>query len=145
MHLRLERYIFNSDCTIGRLYQSSVAGACSADDEFLCYVLEDVDRKLEIQPSRKSAGETAIPRGSYKIEATYSNRFHRCLPQLLEVPQYTGVRIHPGNTKADTEGCLLPGLSVATDQKSVLQSKAAFDKVFALIQSSKTPVRIEIV
>jgi hypothetical protein len=43
------------------------------------------------------------------------------------------VRIHPGNTAADTEGCILPGL--ARHAAGVWQSRAAFDPLFARIKT----------
>lgn len=92
--------------TIGRMY---------IDGKFFCNTLEDTDRGLaqymsvsEIM-SAKLYGETAIPVGDYKISRTYSPRFRRLVPQVMNVKGFAGVRIHAGNTAADTEGCLILG------------------------------------
>jgi hypothetical protein len=80
------------------------------------HVLEDVDRGLtskmtigEIK-AVKVPGRTAIPTGRYEVRITYSNRFKRLMPILLDVPGFDGIRIHPGNYHVNTDGCLLPGL-----------------------------------
>lgn len=82
------------------------------------YTCEDVDRGLDAsRPETLAAkvhGKTAIPTGVYRLAVTRSTRFGRDLPILLAVPAYRGVRIHPGNTEADTEGCILVG-SARTD------------------------------
>ena len=56
------------------------------------------------------------------------------LPLLVDVPGFSGVRIHPGNTVADTEGCLLLGLGKTSN--SVTQSVAAFNIVFPQIRDA---------
>ncbi len=79
------------------------------------YILEDIDRGLssdmalsEIK-SVKVYGETAIPTGRYRVRITQSPKFKRKLPLLYEVPGYSGIRMHAGNTIKDSLGCLLPG------------------------------------
>ncbi len=63
-----------------------------------------------------------------------SSRFQRELPLLLDVPNYEGVRIHPGNGPEDTEGCLLPGRSPSVD--FVGNSKPAFEALFKKLSAA---------
>lgn len=92
--------------TIGRVY---------IDGKFFCNSLEPTDRGLFQYQSvseilnAKIKGKTAIPCGKYKISRTYSNRFKRLMPQIMNVKGFSGVRIHAGNTAEDTEGCPLFG------------------------------------
>lgn len=106
--------------TISHLY---VNGA------YLCDTLEDC-----IRTGKKVAGKTAIPRGVYEIEWTYSNRFKRFMPILLNVPNFEGIRIHSGNIALDTEGCILIGKN--TEIGKVLQSRIWTNKLYALMQSA---------
>lgn len=57
----------------------------------------------------KIAHETAIPYGRYRVSITMSNRFKKMLPLVHDVPGFTGVRLHGGNTAEDTSGCILLG------------------------------------
>jgi hypothetical protein len=128
MKMRLERLQRDPDVTIGAL---------SVDGTFECWVCEDTVREVPGQPVSvwKLAGKTAIPAGTYAVDITLSARFKRDLPLLLDVPGFTGIRIHPGNTAEDTDGCLLPGdMRLA---KSVGQSRVAFDRLFAQIRVAK--------
>jgi hypothetical protein len=124
MKLLLQRETFSPDSTIGRLYVDSVIE---------CFTLEDTDRKLE-EGGEKIAGSTCIPRGTYRAILDYSQRFKRVLPRLLDVPNYVGVRIHPGNTSEDTEGCILPGTGIGPDR--LFNSRAAFEKLFSKMEQA---------
>ena len=116
-HLTLIRDRFTSKTTTGVML---------VDGEYQCLVLEDRIRA----PGLKVKGATAIPAGHYKIERTFSNRFRRIMPQLMNVPGFEGVRIHSGNTEHDTEGCLLVGCSRGVDSISLSQiAFQALDKV----------------
>lgn len=110
------------DYTISKLF---------IDGVYCCYIIEDV-----LRDGPKVFGRTAIPRGVYNVVVTMSNRFKRLLPLLENVPGYAGVRIHPGNTSSDTEGCLLPGLRIGMleGKRAVLDSKPAFSLLFSSIQ-----------
>jgi hypothetical protein len=94
MKILLKRLHKTSNSTIGEL---------SINGKFECYTLEDVERESKIY------GKTAIPKGTYEIVMTMSNRFKVVLPLLLNVPNFEGVRIHAGNSAKDTEGCILLG------------------------------------
>jgi hypothetical protein len=128
MILTLKRFEYGPNYTIGRLYSG---------DTYLCYVLEDKCREVEGRPVSewKVQNETAIPRGTYRVVVDFSLHFNKELPHILDVPGYTGVRIHTGNSDKDTDGCLLVGTGWSgTDW--VNGSKDAFDKVFPLIKEA---------
>lgn len=84
-------------------------GELFVDGRLLGQTLEDKDRFLEVGEQEKVHGQTAIPRGRYKVTVTYSNRFRKPMPLVHDVPGFSGVRIHGGNTEANTEGCPLLG------------------------------------
>lgn len=107
MLITIDRAWKKDGYTISRLYVNS--------ELFGCNTLEDTDRglrqdmQLEEIKKKKVYGQTAIPSGSYECVYTYSNRFKKMLPLLKDVPGFDGIRIHPGNSAKDTEGCILVG------------------------------------
>ena len=121
MKLLLKRLHKTENSTIGELY---------IDGVFECYTLEDKERNVKIK------GETAIPKGTYKVGISMSTRFKRLLPILFSVPNFEGVRIHSGNSKSDTEGCILVGTSRSIDKIS--NSRVAFNKLFPKLQEAKS-------
>lgn len=89
-------------------------GELLADGHFICHTLEDEVREVDGQSvaSWKIKGATAIPAGEYRITLEHSPRFGPNTLTVHDVPGFVGVRIHAGNTVADTEGCPLLGLQV---------------------------------
>jgi len=100
MQIIVNRLYRRPNYTIGKLY---------IDGSYYCDTLEDVVRDIQPDGAGKIYGKTAIPAGTYRVQMTYSPKFKRKLPLLMDVPHFTGVRIHAGNTAADTEGCVLVG------------------------------------
>ena len=56
----------------------------------------------------------AIPLGWYRLSVTRSPKFGRLLPILHLVPGFDGIRIHAGNNRDHTAGCILVGECCAT-------------------------------
>ena len=108
--------------------QKSTIGELSVNGVFECFTLEDCVRPAKIK------GVTAIPAGTYEVVVSFSQRFQKPLPLLLNVPNFEGIRIHPGNTDRDTEGCILVGRSKQVD--SIGESRNAFQALFEKIQSA---------
>jgi len=104
-----------------------------------CYTLEDTVREDGV----KLPGRTAIPAGCYDIAITESPRFDKeMLPLLLDVPNFTWIRIHWGNTAKDTDGCILVGAVRA--KGAVLSSRVALDKLMEKLKG-KSDIRITII
>lgn len=144
MRIEVRRDFFAAGYTAGRLY---------VDGGHVCDTLEDADRGLvktmgadEIA-RRKVAGETAIPKGEYKVTlGVVSPRFgsmpfykETCggrLPRLLDVPGYDGVLIHVGKTADNTQGCILVG-DRAGGGSSLTHGKDAFTRLWLAIKDAK--------
>lgn len=123
----------------------STIGDMIIDDKFYCYTLEDVDRQFVYSGKKgcekkfwrknlKVYGRTAIPYGRYEIIINWSNKFQCPMPLLLNVPDYEGVRIHAGNTDADTEGCILVGSTQGKD--FIGNSRSTFKSLFPIIRDA---------
>ena len=116
-----------------RLTEKSTTGELSLNGAHLCFTLEDRYRGDDIND--KVRGSTCIPCGRYEIVITHSQRFGIDMPLLLNVPGFSGVRIHSGNTDRDTEGCVLVGTTRGED--IILGSRIAYELVFGLIRDAR--------
>lgn len=132
MEIRVKRTIKTKRSTTGVL---SILGS-----PFTCFTLEDTDRGLQASMcpaeilATKVDGQTAIPAGRYEVAITMSTRFNKELPLLLAVPGFSGIRIHAGNTAADTAGCLLVGKDSHLDR--VGRSREAFGELDCLLRQA---------
>ena len=136
MELTLKRIARKNDYTIGHLY---------VDGIFFCDTLEDYDRLYF--GGIKEAGKTAIPCGRYQVILNnYSPRFGAkepykslcggCVPLIANVPRFSGVRIHIGNSASETDGCVLVGKNTVVGR--VLESRSTFT---TLMNKYLTPAR----
>lgn len=138
MQLALTRSATVHGATIGQLYDVTDPRTPA----WLCWTLEDAVRPVGV----KVDGQTAIPEGRYALIITLSARFGVPLPLVLNVPNFTGIRIHAGNTTADTAGCILVG-QMRGPNESILNSRAALATVQAHISTAllaNTPVTLTI-
>ena len=132
MRIELVRIAFKDTYTIGKLY---------VDDTYFCDVLEDKDRGLDSLMTeseileKKVKGQTAIPTGHYVINITYSPKYKRMMPLLLDVKGFSGIRIHSGNTAKDTEGCLIVGKNKKVGM--VLESRDTYQRLFKMMEGQK--------
>ena len=105
MELEIKRTKLLPTHTIGQLY---------IDGEYFCFTLEDVVREVEGQPVEKWKvwGETAIPKGRYRVSLQDSPKFGKDTVTINRVPGFSYIRIHAGNTHKDTEGCPIIGFAL---------------------------------
>jgi hypothetical protein len=123
MELTLNRIFLGSSATIGELL---------INDKHLCDTLED-----RVRPEgEKVYGKTAIPEGTYEVKLTHSPRFKKILPEILNVPNFSGIRIHTGNSSKDTEGCILVGTWDGEKEDWVGNSRIAFDELMTLLEEA---------
>lgn len=123
MELTLNRIFLGNSATIGELL---------INDKHLCDTLED-----RVRPEgEKVYGKTAIPEGTYEVKLTHSPRFKKILPEILNVPNFSGIRIHTGNSSKDTEGCIIVGTWDGEKEDWVGSSKIAFDKLMSLLEKA---------
>lgn len=133
MELKIVRTKSNKEYTEGKLYINGV---------YFCDTLEDQDRGLyqhmslaEIKEA-KVYGKTCIPYGKYNIVLTMSNRFKQVMPEILNVKCFIAIRMHPGNTIYDTEGCILVGKK--SNDGVITNSRKTFNALMNILKNTKS-------
>lgn len=109
---------------------------------FVCRTCEDPVRgngDSRTVAQWKVAGSSAIPYGRYQCEYNYSPRYKKNLYQLLAVPGFQGIRIHPGNTEKDTEGCILLGRYLLSNGCGVSDSVVTVQQFYNICSSLRNP------
>ena len=163
LELVLKRIAKRKGYTIGRLYikthpqtppvweggsladrTKSLPSRGDLEGSFFCDTLEPTWRDYA-HGEKKVKGCSAIPEGRYAVALTFSPKFQKWLPELIDVPNFSGIRIHAGNTAKDTQGCILVGQNLEVGK--VLNSKAWLEKLKAKIEEARNkgePVRITV-
>ena len=133
MKLTVVRTQFGTDATNGLLF---------IDGIFECYTLEDQYQAVKVMH------ETCIPEGTYDIKfrktggfhAKYTERYknaHYGMLHIQDVPNFTYILIHTGNTDEHTSGCLIVGetqqdLEISKDG-FIGSSTVAYKKMYAKV------------
>lgn len=140
MKIILNRKFCEENYTIGDLF---------INGEFFCNTIEDTVRKLPTscpfipcKCKEKIYSQTAIPAGIYRITMEYSPRFKRILPYLHDVPHFSGILIHSGNSEKDSAGCIIVGINKVKGK--VLDSRKTSDALNQILMQEKEIV-IEII
>ena len=131
MKLRVKRVFRGDSYTIGHMYIDEFD---NGDYKYFCDTLEDKCRITDGDCSTKVYGETAIPEGTYKFIMPYLNKYRRKVPLLIDVPCFTGILIHAGNTIFHTEGCILVGKN--KEKGKVLESKLTVDALTQILNNA---------
>lgn len=142
MEIKIKREQLEPTYTISKLF---------IDGQYFCDTVEDCDRGLTDNMSleeimhKKVYGETAIPKGTYKItldivspkfkEKSWAKFCDGKLPRLLNVKGFEGVLIHVGNTPKDSLGCILVGKNTIKGQ--VTNSTETFKNLYNKLLEGK--------
>jgi hypothetical protein len=144
MKLLLKRKFKGETYTIGDLF---------IDGKFFCNTIEDRVRLLpktcpdtpkgiSCKCKEKVYAQTAIPVGEYKVTMEISPKFGLVLPRLHNVPHFTGILIHSGNTEGDTAGCIIVGDNTVPGK--VTGSRVLSDRLNTILGKEKD-ITIEII
>ena len=151
MKLTIKRTITKNNYTLGKLY---------VDGVYFCDTLEDRDRGLtqnmsvEQIKSIKVPGETAIPKGTYKVTldvvspkfSKYPFYMQTCegkLPRLIDVKGYEGVLIHVADgPKRDSlvQGCI--GIGNLSAEEYLMNGKKVFIELYNKLKGNNIELEI---
>lgn len=151
MNILLDRKYKKDTYTISNVY---------INGKWFCNAIEDKDRNLDdAMPladirQRKIYGETAIPRGTYKVDmdtisptfakknAAYTRPYGHKMPRLKNVKGFEGILIHSGNTAKDSFGCIIVGENKAKGK--VINSQATWKRLMDTLLKDKDNITITI-
>lgn len=151
MKLTIKRTITRNSYTLGKLY---------IDGVYFCDTLEDKDRELtqnmsvEQIKSMKVPGETAIPKGTYRVTldvvspkfSKYPFYMQTCggkLPRLIDVKGYEGVLIHIADgPKRDSlvQGCI--GIGNLSAEEYLMNGKKVFIELYNKLKGNNIELEI---
>lgn len=142
MSIVVERYPSEKDWTLSEFFINGKKYGVGVEDEH---------RYIKVH------GETRIPNGVYEIDLTYSPKFSKAyfsdisnnisltknarfnnehlLITLLNVPNFSRILWHWGNTDLDTHGCYIVGSSIGLikGRKGVVESRKKYVEIYPII------------
>lgn len=141
MEIEVKRFSDNKEASVGVML---------IDGKFACFTLEDEERFV------KKMKETRIPEGTYDIvfrtegghHERYKTKFsdiHKGMLHIINVPNFTHILIHIGNTEKDTDGCLLVG-DIIYSNHTLGGSTIAYKNIYpqiakALLNNEKVTIK----
>lgn len=117
-----------------RNWDDTATGELYADAVFQCFTVEDRVRDLGAHGEGKVWGQTAIPAGRYRIIIDHSDKFKKDMIHIMDVPFFTGIRMHGGNTDEDVTGCVLVGDALDGKEIPHGHSTPTIKALFAKVQ-----------
>lgn len=121
-------------------YKGTTFGELTIDGDWFCHTLEDQIRELPgVDVSIwKVKAVTAIPSGVYRVTMEQSPRFGPDTLTINDVPGFDKIRIHGGNTAADTEGCVIVGSRCDREAGTITGAKVdgVLDKLKARVREA---------
>lgn len=159
MIITLKRIYKKGAFTLGALQIQTESNKEFLMNRYFCDTLEP--HAIDWRREEKVAGKTAIPTGRYRVMMSYSKTYKRRMPFLQNVPHFTGIMIHTGNSVDDTRGCILVGKEVRpqnedtdfenpTSEATVIgrltDSRITFNRLYELIREAmKKGEKVEVV
>ena len=139
--ITVDRFSSDTESTISLVF---------VDSQFVCFGLEDEHR------AKKLFGETRIPAGIYPVKVRtwggfhdrYAKRlpYHQGMLEICDVPGFTDILIHIGNTEKDTAGCLLVGVGCysAAGNMSLQASAVAYELLYKKVIAAAIAGQLQI-
>jgi hypothetical protein len=128
------------------LRRSNLNAVCTEGDLFLHGSGDNLAFTLEL-PVKDGLPGSAIPPGTYLVKLLPSPKFQQStdpwvktytekIPHVLGIPNRSDILIHWGNEVADTEGCILVGMTQGTD--FIGSSRPAFAALWQKLMAAET-------
>ena len=124
MKIEIKRDVKGKSYTAGKMY---------VDGWYFADTLEP--KSIDWTREEKILGKTAIPCGTYKVEMRFSTKFKTQMPFVQNVPHFTGIMIHVGNSVRDSSGCILIG--TRTFPSVLTHSRDAVNRLIVLMEKHK--------
>lgn len=144
MEIRVCRFLHQDESTLS-LVAINETGTGEKGAKLECFGLEDQYREVKVKH------DTRIPEGTYEVGfmeqlTPMTEKYRKRFPwftyhlHVREVPNFTSIYIHIGNTEEDTSGCLLVGSDIQANlngkASTITGSTAAYEKLYKKVSQA---------